>query len=161
MLLWRRSSLQRRRSAFISRDDAVMEKIERACRGEALLLAESNMDLLQMMLLWSRAGLQRRSAFISRVEHGSFADDAVMESSGPAENMDLLQMMLLWRRSSRQRRRSAFICRDDAVMEKIIPAAEEGFAAFISRIFFLQGEGEDHPCSGGWPSMNLFQLMLW
>ena len=46
-------------------------------------------------------------------------------------------------------------------MEKIIPAAEEGFAAFISRIFFLQGEGEDHPCSGGglcWPNMDLCSL---
>ena len=43
------------------------------------------MDLLQMMLLLRRSSLQqKRSAFISRAEHGSFADDAVMEKIIPA-----------------------------------------------------------------------------
>ena len=114
-------------TAIVRRHVLKRGEVERACRGEALLLAESNMDLLQMMLLWSRAGLQRRSAFIGEVERACRGEALLLAES----NMDLLQMMLLWSRAGLQRR-SAFLSRvehgsfeDDAVMEKIIPAAEE------------------------------------
>ena len=79
-------------TAIVRRHVLERGEVERACRGEALLLAESNMDLLQMMLLWSRAGLQRRSAFIGEVERACRGEALLLAES----NMDLLQMMLLW-----------------------------------------------------------------